>query len=201
MSQQLFDIEDAMFYPLTDPGDECDGGANPPVFGPGIDIGCVQTLTLTENRTEAEQPGDAGVCAKANRTKDYTGQVVHGGLNPTLLESMIGAARTTYTTGGGIEAVRSHVNQADPKAQGAIIAKMDSHNEQESTHIIVWNVQVASKPDINAANAAFWNTPLNIEGQKSLYAAHNCKGWYDTISFDEVVEIPAAFPGTTDYPV
>ena len=187
MSNQYFDIEDAKFFELTDPGDECNGGAAP-TYAAGIDIGCVKSLSLTENRTEAEQTGDASVCAKVNRTKDYSGTLQHGGLSATLLEKLIGATRTTHTSAGGVNATRVAVNQDDVKARGAIIAKLDTPGLDGAMHIILWNVQIASKPDLNAAEGAFFNTQLNLSLDRSLYTAQSCKGWYDLVEFDALVD-------------
>ncbi len=199
MSKQYFDIEDAKYYEMTDPGDEC-GSGGPPAYGPGIDIGCVKRLTLRENRIELQQTGDAGVCAKVDRTKDYSGRLLHGGLSAELLAKLIGAERTSHVSGGGVNLSRLAVNQTDLRGRGAIIAKLDTPELSGCMHLILWNARIASKPDVEAGEDAFYNTELVLSLERSRYAAHGCKGWYDLLEFDALVELPAAFPGTDDYP-
>jgi len=190
-------IDSAMFYELVEEGDECQGGATPPEYNDGIDIGCVKETTWEENLTEASDRGGNRVCTRVSRLDDVTVNVKHAGLNMELVEAARSYVLSAFTAGGvdGRKLVRKFGQNL---VRGAIIARAPKPDGSGDLHIVFPNVEFLTGPGGGFADDAFFESNFGGRGDPSLYDP--CEDAYWFIEHENaVVDIPDAFPGTSDY--
>lgn len=189
-------IDDAKFYPLLDPGDECNGGAAPS-YDDGIDIGCVKEVSWEENVTEQSDRGDNRICTRVSRLDEVTVTVRHAGLNMALAEAMRNYALASFTA-GGVDGRTLDRTFGQQLVRGAIIARAPKPDGSGDMHIIFWNVEVTMGPGGSFADDAFLESAFTARADASLYAPCD-KAYRYNEHETAVVDIPTTWPGETDY--
>jgi hypothetical protein len=187
---QTYSIDDAKFYPMTSVGP-------PPVYSDGIDIGCVNEVTLEESLTEAQARGDDAICVRVTRIAELTGTVKSTGLNMELTAAMRGMLLAAFTVGAA-DGRRLSRRSTDSIVRGAIIARAVKADGTGDLHLVIPNVQIKKGPNANFSDEAFFLSELEWVGDKTLYSPN--VDWYYFIEHeDAVTTIPTVWPGTANY--
>lgn len=196
MSIITHSIDDAKFYPLLDPGNECAGG-DPPSYDEAIDISCVLEVSWEDQITEATARGDNGICKRVSRLDEVLVTVRHTGMNPELIEAMRNYALSTFTV-DSVNGRRIERSFDQSLVRGAIIARSPDPDGTGDNHVIFYNVEITTGPGGAFSDDAFRESTFTMRADRSLYAP--CSGAYaELIHDDGVVAIPDTFPGTSDY--
>ena len=196
-----FGIDDAKIFPITDEGDICAGGVTAPTYGAGVDVGCVQEFSWGEERTQSELNGDDGKCATVDRMKNGTWTIKHGGLDPALLETLLGMTGTDINIAGppAVTGRRTVRTFADQGLRFGMIVRSVDESEEKDVHILIWNCRATAGPDGTLSFEQFYESTFAGEADKDLNTCVRDSEAYRIIEHDSLVEIPAAWPGDTDF--
>lgn len=189
-------IDSAMFYPLLDEGDACNGGADPE-YDDGIDIGCVRKVTWEDQITEASDRGGNRVCTRVSRLDEVLVTIEHAGLNMALAQAMRNYALTSFTS-GGVSGRRLKRTFDQSLVRGAIIARAPKPDGSGDLNIVFYNVEVTLGPGGSFEDDAFLGSTFTARADRSLFSP--CNDAYDFVEHeDAVVDIPTTFPGVDDW--
>jgi len=196
MGQRSFGISDAKAYPVTTEGDLCAGGVVTPVYGDGIDVGCVQEFSWNEEVVEAELKGDDTICGDVSRVQKISFKIKHGGLNPELLEALLGLTGADFTVATE-DGRRTKRKKGDGRPRFGLIVQTIQDDEEKDIHLLLWNCRLKADPGATLGTEAY--VEKELEGTAYL-DLNTCDTFYDFIQHHEsVIDIPAEWPGSTNY--
>lgn len=190
-------IDQAMWYPLLDEGDECQGGVNPPSYGDGVEIPCPKSVTWEDQITEASDRGGNRICTRVARLDEVLVTIAHAGRSFELSESMRNHAVSSFTS-GGVSGRRMKRTFNQSLLRGAVMARAPKPDGSGCLSVIFYNVEATMGPGGSFEDDAFLGSTFTCRADPSLYA--DCEDAYDEVEHDELVDLPTTFPGTGDWP-